>query len=305
MKQIKVFTNGCFDIVHQGHIELLLYCKSIGDILIIGINSDLSVKLNKGTHRPFLDEKIRKGFLQSLQIADEVLLFNEQTPYHLIQTLQPDIIVKGGDYNKNDVVGFDLVKDIRIFPLKDGFSSTKIANQIIQKNYQENHITKDIDSLIAAIKESRQSILNYTNTISQKIRLAMSNNSRIITFGNNTSRDFYQQLNSLTSFRHKTNNILNIKTFIEDSNDLHDIENLTGPNDVIIAISYQEDDIKIKNTLDHLKSNLCIDNVFQFAGKSKLTLNQTNIFNVVSNNNFVIDTVHRILINEICKSLDK
>ena len=93
-----VFTNGCFDIVHRGHIELLKYCREIGSYVVVGLNSDDSVKKLKGEQRPYFNQEDRKILLENLSCVDEVHIFNEETPYNLISELKPDIIVKGGDY---------------------------------------------------------------------------------------------------------------------------------------------------------------------------------------------------------------
>ena len=132
--QYIVFTNGCFDILHIGHIKLLEYCKSFGGKLIVGLNSDESVKKLKGNSRPFNNVKVRKEMLEYLKSVDEVIIFNEETPYQLIKKIQPDIIVKGGDYKKEDVIGKDLVEakggKVEIFPIFSDYSTSKIAERI-------------------------------------------------------------------------------------------------------------------------------------------------------------------------------
>ena len=120
-----VFANGCFDIIHRGHLELLRFARNQGDKLIIGLNSDSSVKALKGNSRPINNQEDRKFVLECINFVDEVHIFNEETPYKLIKEVLPDIIVKGGDYSAPDVVGSDLCKVI-IFELVDGYSSTKI-----------------------------------------------------------------------------------------------------------------------------------------------------------------------------------
>jgi len=119
----KVFTNGCFDILHRGHVELLKFCKSLGRVTV-GLNSDISVKQLKGELRPVYNQQDRKFLLESLKYVDEVVLFDELTPYNLIKKQKPDIIVKGGDYAIEDVVGNDLAKVI-IYDFIDGYSTTK------------------------------------------------------------------------------------------------------------------------------------------------------------------------------------
>lgn len=133
MKKI-VFTNGCFDILHEGHIKLLDHAKSLGDILVVAINSDSSVKQLKGKDRPINDVKTRARNLYDLKIVDHICIFEEDNPYNSIRALQPHIIVKGGDYKEEDVIGGDLVDEVVIFPYIKGFSTT----EIIKNNKDQN-----------------------------------------------------------------------------------------------------------------------------------------------------------------------
>jgi len=125
----KVFTNGCFDIVHRGHIEMLKASKQLGDWLVVGVNTDRSVRHLKGESRPINNESDRKVMLESLDFVDEVILFNEDTPLELIQRVQPDIITKGGDYTVDTVVGNQLAKVV-ILPTVDDYSTTKTIQRI-------------------------------------------------------------------------------------------------------------------------------------------------------------------------------
>ena len=124
-----VFTNGCFDIIHRGHIELLKYAKSCGDRLVVGLNSDNSVKSLKGEARPIQSQDDRKAILEAIRWVDEVVIFNEITPINLIKSLTPDIIVKGGDYKVDEVVGHKIA-EVKIFELIDGLSTTKTFENI-------------------------------------------------------------------------------------------------------------------------------------------------------------------------------
>tara|TARA_A100001515_G_scaffold144500_1_gene148728 strand:- start:1485 stop:1862 length:378 start_codon:yes stop_codon:yes gene_type:complete len=124
-----VFTNGCFDIVHRGHVELLRYCREIGSRVIVGLNSDDSVKKLKGDQRPYFNQQDRKILLENLSCVDEVHIFNEETPYDLISKLKPDIIVKGGDYMPSKVVGSDIC-EVRIFNFINGYSTTNILDKM-------------------------------------------------------------------------------------------------------------------------------------------------------------------------------
>lgn len=123
-----VFTNGCFDILHVGHVKLLEYCSTLGEV-VVGLNSDASVKRLKGANRPVNDQDSRKTVLESLRFVSQVLIFDEDTPYNLISVLKPDWIVKGGDYNPTEVVGSDIA-EVLIFPTQDGFSTSGIIEKM-------------------------------------------------------------------------------------------------------------------------------------------------------------------------------
>jgi rfaE bifunctional protein nucleotidyltransferase chain/domain len=129
-----VFTNGCFDILHKGHLELLSKAASLGDFLVVGVNADLSVKKLKGEHRPVNDEAFRSLMLASLTIVDAAIIFPEDTPLELITAIEPDIIVKGGDYRADQVVGAEQVMknggEVVIVPLVNGYSTTGIIAKI-------------------------------------------------------------------------------------------------------------------------------------------------------------------------------
>jgi len=120
-----VFTNGCFDILHTGHLTLLKEARSLGNKLIVGLNSDDSVKRLKGRNRPVNSVNIRKEQLELIPYVDEVIVFDSDTPYELIKELKPDLIVKGGDYTVEEIVGHDLAP-VHIVPTVEGYSTTKI-----------------------------------------------------------------------------------------------------------------------------------------------------------------------------------
>lgn len=121
-----VFTNGCFDIIHRGHVTYLREARKLGDILIVGVNSDGSVRKLKGKNRPLNNELDRMEILASLEFVDYVVLFKEETPYNLIKAIRPDILVKGGDYKVNEVAGREFAGDVKILPFVEGYSTTDI-----------------------------------------------------------------------------------------------------------------------------------------------------------------------------------
>ncbi len=132
-KQKIVFTNGCFDILHSGHVTYLTKAKKLGDVLIVGLNSDDSIKRLKGFSRPINSQDDRALVLSSLECIDFVVIFEQDTPYELIKMISPDILVKGGDYEANKVVGCDIAKEVKIIPLLKGKSTTNIINNITNK----------------------------------------------------------------------------------------------------------------------------------------------------------------------------
>ena len=128
-----VFTNGCFDLLHKGHRDLIKQSSLFGDILIVGLNSDESVKRLKGEDRPMQNEVERKNALLNTGYVNEVYIFDDDTPLELINLIKPDILVKGGDYNPNEIIGYEEVTssggEIKIVPLTPGYSTTsKIEN---------------------------------------------------------------------------------------------------------------------------------------------------------------------------------
>jgi D-sedoheptulose 7-phosphate isomerase len=131
---VRVFTNGCFDILHPGHIDLLERAKALGDKLIVGINSDESVRRIKGPGRPFVSESDRKRVLLGLKSVDEVVIFDELTPEELIKSIKPDVLVKGGDWKPAEIIGADFVKasggKVVSLPLVEGYSTSAIIDRM-------------------------------------------------------------------------------------------------------------------------------------------------------------------------------
>lgn len=129
-----VFTNGCFDILHSGHITYLAQARQMGDLLVVGLNSDASVRRLKGQERPVNSQDARALVLAALEIVDYVAIFDEDTPYNLIAKVQPDVLVKGGDYQVDNIVGADIVRarggKVLTVPLVPGFSTTSIIDKI-------------------------------------------------------------------------------------------------------------------------------------------------------------------------------
>ena len=129
-----VFTNGCFDIIHLGHVNYLSQAADLGNILFIGLNSDSSINKIKGHGRPVLDQESRALTLAAFSFVNNIVLFDEETPYKLIKLIRPDILVKGGDYKPEEIVGYDIVKDnggeVKILDFIKGYSTSDIIERI-------------------------------------------------------------------------------------------------------------------------------------------------------------------------------
>lgn len=129
-----VFTNGCFDILHQGHIDYLSKAADQGKVLVVGLNTDDSVRRLKGDNRPMQDERSRALALAALRFVDAVVLFDEDTPHELIKLVQPDVLVKGSDYAPEDIVGYDVVKakdgEVVAIDFLEGHSTTQLIDKI-------------------------------------------------------------------------------------------------------------------------------------------------------------------------------
>ncbi len=130
-----VFTNGCFDILHPGHTRYLFAARELGDYLVVAVNSDRSVRAIKGLKRPILNEKIRAELLAAVSCVDCVLIFDEDNPLEVIRSLLPDVLVKGGDWSEEEIIGADVVKEagggVKVIPYVKGFSTSDLINKII------------------------------------------------------------------------------------------------------------------------------------------------------------------------------
>lgn len=135
-----VFTNGCFDLLHPGHVDLLERARALGDLLVVGLNSDASVRALKGPHKPYLSQDDRRRMLLALRAVDYVMVFDELEPLRLIQTLRPNVLVKGGDWPIEKIVGAEFVQSyggaVYSLPLVAGYSSTAVAAHVREQTPQ-------------------------------------------------------------------------------------------------------------------------------------------------------------------------
>jgi rfaE bifunctional protein nucleotidyltransferase chain/domain len=132
-----VFTNGCFDLIHPGHVRYLRKAKQLGDVLVVGLNSDASVRRLKGPARPLVSQRDRCEVMAALEMVDFVTVFNDDTPYRLIVRLQPDVLVKGGDWTPDRIVGADIVRarggTVRSLRFAPGYSTSRLVERITEK----------------------------------------------------------------------------------------------------------------------------------------------------------------------------
>lgn len=142
MSSKTVFTNGCFDVLHVGHVRYLIQAKKLGDRLVVGLNSDFSVKKLKGSERPFLPESERRELLLALEAVDEVFVFEEDTPLNLILKVRPNVLVKGGDYSIDQIVGAKEVLEwggeVKSLDFHDGHSTTDLVEKIKASDHSSN-----------------------------------------------------------------------------------------------------------------------------------------------------------------------
>lgn len=167
-----VFTNGCFDIIHPGHVDLLTRARALGSRLVVGINSDESVRRMKGPERPLQDQNARRDVLLGLKAVDEVHIFDELTPQRLIEQVKPDVLVKGGDWKEDEIVGAEFVRarggQVYSLPLVDGFSSTGIIDKMHQDSTAA--ASGEPDTTLASLTEHIDTLELVRNTLRPEIQ---------------------------------------------------------------------------------------------------------------------------------------
>lgn len=193
---MKVFTNGCFDIIHAGHVDMLERARALGTELVVGINSDSSVRKIKGADRPIQDQAARKAVLLGLSSVDEVLIFDELTPEHLIKDVKPDILVKGGDWKPDEIIGADFVRSYggKVFslPLVDGYSSSKIVDQIKNdvpaENMKGNSVVEaSLDQHIDILRSVREGHISSIEESANLILQTFKAGKKVLLCGNGGS----------------------------------------------------------------------------------------------------------------------
>jgi D-sedoheptulose 7-phosphate isomerase len=208
-----VFTNGCFDVLHAGHVDLLERARALGDRLIVGINSDRSVRAIKGPGRPVQDENARKAVLLGLSAVDEVVIFDEATPEALIDRVRPDILVKGGDWKVNEIIGADIVQgyggEVRSLPLKEGYSSSIVIDKIrmvedVRKGQQSGSAKDSIDQHIEVMRSVLSACSEAIDSCSEILIRTFENGKKVLLCGNGGSAADSQHIAAEFTGRYET-----------------------------------------------------------------------------------------------------
>jgi len=264
---ITVFTNGCFDLIHPGHIDLLERARALGDRLVVALNSDASVRAIKGPGRPFVPQEDRARTLRALRCVDEVIIFDEPTPARLIEELQPDILVKGGDWPVEQIIGADIVLrkggKVLSLPLRPGYSTTELIERILAVHQQASTLpanrlpTEDerLAGLAESIRVKQQLLAECSEAILKAGQLlveSLLNGGKALLFGNGGSAADAQHIAAelVGRFQHERRALPAIALTTDTStltalgNDYgfehvfaRQIEALANPGDVVVAIS--------------------------------------------------------------------
>jgi D-sedoheptulose 7-phosphate isomerase len=207
-----VFTNGCFDIIHAGHVDFLRRAKELGSTLIVGLNSDSSIRAIKGPGRPINDQESRRSVLEALRWVDQVIIFDEPTPERLISEIKPDILVKGGDWGEGEIIGSDFVKSyggkVITLALLEGFSTSAVIERIQKPNFSGsakviNQAAEDNSgsTITTSLKQHLTSFEDFLNKCEDSIRQSadvifdcISNGGKILICGNGGSAADAQHL---------------------------------------------------------------------------------------------------------------
>lgn len=258
-----VFTNGCFDILHPGHIDLLNRAKALGDKLVVGINSDRSVRSIKGADRPYFSQDDRAAILLGLTAVDEVLVFDDLTPASLIHDLKPDVLVKGGDWKISEIIGAETVLanggEVFSLPLVDGYSTTQVIDKIAAQSDEEQISPRIDDVATVSLSEHLQTFDRLLTESLPTIRMCadillqtVSNGSKILICGNGGSAADAQHIAAEFVGRYETERrALPAIALTTDTSALtalandydfekifsRQVEALASPGDCLIAIS--------------------------------------------------------------------
>lgn len=330
--EVVVFTNGCFDIIHAGHVELLEKAKALGTKLIVGINSDESVRLIKGHSRPFVGQSDRAEILRNLKSVDEVRIFDETTPENLIKEIKPDVLVKGGDWHLNQIVGSDFVLETggKVFslPLKSGYSSTSIVNKILNSVEHENSktplasvnlITDSINQHINVFERLETENAASIRRCGEVIIKTLQNGNKILICGNGGSAADAQHFSAelVGRFESERRGLPAVSLTTDTSaltavgNDYgfermfaRQVEALSAPGDLLIAISTSGNSPNILSAVMSARANRCGTVGLTGSGGKKLaSLCDASVL-VASERTARIQEAHIAIIHIWCEMID-
>jgi D-sedoheptulose 7-phosphate isomerase len=329
---IIVFTNGCFDIIHPGHIDLLERAKALGTKLIIGINSDESVRRIKGSGRPFLTTEERKAILLGLRSVDDVRVFDETTPDELIRDICPDILVKGGDWAPGEIIGADFVVQnggkVFSLPLKEGFSSSGIVERIRSDGVYPAQPAGDAGDLIERslsqhVEVFHQVLLHHTAIVAECAEIifaAFQARNKVLVCGNGGSAADAQHIAAEFVGRYETERrglpaialTTDTSALTAVSNDYgfervfaRQVEALAREGDCLIAISTSGDSPNVTAAVMTARSMGCKVVGFTGAKGKKLSSLCDACIMVPSERTARVQEAHITLAHIICEIIDR
>lgn len=326
-----IFTNGCFDIIHPGHIDLLKRAKQFGGRLIVGINSDESVKKIKGLDRPFIDQESRKEILQGIKYVDEVYIFEELTPENLIKRINPNILIKGGDWKIEEIIGSDYVLSnggkVFSLPLKEGFSSSRIVDNIrsetngnVVNNLQNNDIIENsLRQHLSVFETVLSELVPVIEKCADIITETLKSGNKILLCGNGGSAADAQHIAAEFVGRYETERrafpaialTTDTSALTALANDYdferifsRQVEALAGEGDCLIAISTSGNSPNIISAIMTARQKGCkIIGFTGSKGKKLASLSDECIF-VPSERTARIQEAHITIAHIICEIID-
>lgn len=324
-----VFTNGCFDILHPGHIELLQKARALGSKLIVGLNSDDSVRRIKGPGRPLFNESERSAVLMALECVDEVRIFDDSTPQRLITELEPDVLVKGGDWKENEIIGADLVKSrggkVVSIPLVQGYSTTAIIDRLNVKRPTEQHVNsttvqRSLNEHAVVFNDLNTTGLRSIYECAEIIKATLKNGGKILICGNGGSAADAQHIAAELVGRYETERTaLPAIALTTDTSALtalandysfervfsRQVEGLARAGDCLIAISTSGDSNNVINAVMSARSRGCkVVGMTGSNGKKLASLSDACLM-VPSNRTARIQEAHITVAHIWCELIDE
>lgn len=319
--EVVVFTNGCFDILHPGHIELLKQAKALGTKLIVGINSDKSVRRIKGSSRPIVSENDRAEVLRGLSSVDEVVIFNEPTPEKIIKIIKPNVLVKGGDWAIDEIIGADFVKKnggkVYSIPFKNGYSTSSI----IEKIESQSEVIEGFNNKISVIENGLNEHLQLTkNLLENEVNViqdcgtiiveAIKRGNKIFLCGNEESAQIAQifaaELLKRVGIKESRIKVFTLPEAISENSEIEkniseQINFLPNKGDVLISISNSESSIDLHSVMIKARQRGC--QTIGLTGRKKLASLCDAAVLVESVNDLRIQEAHLTIGNLWCEML--